>query len=104
MGAAASFYIKRNDTYPPIIAILSRNGSAIDLTGATVRFHMGNVVDAEAEILDDEGGQVQYSWQEGDTKTAGGYDAEFEVTDADGKVETFPQSGYIGIVVAADLA
>ena len=47
-------------------------GNAIDLTAATVRFHMKKIsqttvkVDGSATVLDDDAGRVRYAWQTGD--------------------------------------
>ena len=105
-----SFYIKQNDTSPPIRATLKDGDSvAIDLTGASVRFHMRSisggaaVVDADATIINAAGGIVQYNWIADDTNTIGSYQAEFEVTYADSKIETFPNDGYVRIEVIDDI-
>lgn len=102
------FYIKQRDTAPAIRFALEP--SSIVLTGATVRFFMRNragqvVVDAAALIVTATGTPtVEYSWQPGDTAAAGLYEAEFQVTYADGKIETFPNVGYIQIRMEADIA
>ena len=102
----ADFYIKRNDTSPVINAALAIDGSIADLTGATVRFHMGSIVDAEAEIISEQDGTVRYSWIAADTVTAGRYPAEFEVTFVDGRIETFPNTynDELIIIIPEDLA
>lgn len=105
-----AFSIKQNDTAPSIRATL-RDGSntAIDLTDATVRFHMKAVagttvkVDALANIVNATGGIVQYNWTTNDTDTAGSYYAEFEVTYSDGTVETFPNNSNLSISIRAEL-
>jgi hypothetical protein len=56
----AAFYIKRGDTRPSLYATLTQEGSVVDLTGATVRFHMGDVVDAPAVIVEASAGSVRY--------------------------------------------
>ena len=43
-----------------------------------------------------------YDWQEGDTDTAGTFFAEFEVTNANGTKETFPNDKPLTITVKAD--
>lgn len=106
-----TFYIKQNDTVPSLRADL-RDGdnNAIDLSGASVKFIMremgGNsaTINTLAIIVDEAGGTVQYNWQDGDTDTIGSYQAEFEVTYADGTVETFPNSGYVRIEILDDIA
>ncbi len=103
------FYLKRNDTKEPIQATLSDQAGAVDLTGATVRFHMKNragtvVVDAPAEVVTPAGGVVRYQWQAEDTAAAGDFYAEWEVTFPSGAVQTFPNENDIGIRIAADVA
>tara|TARA_R100001463_G_scaffold130980_1_gene190742 strand:+ start:651 stop:974 length:324 start_codon:yes stop_codon:yes gene_type:complete len=105
------FKIKQNDTSPIIQATLKdANSAAVDLTGASVRFHMikyrgtSTKVAAAAAIVDDDAGTVKYVWQSGDTDTVGSFKAEFQVTFSDGTVETFPNTDYIQIDVIDDIA
>lgn len=94
------FWIKQNDTAPAIEAQLQdKDGNAIDISGASVDFHMehkhgdeSDVVDAGATINDASSGKVQYNWQTGDTSTPGDYLAEWEVTYSDGSIESFPNN------------
>lgn len=106
-----AFYIKQNDTSPYLLATLKDgNGNLIDLTAATVNFHMRATgsstatVDASAIVVDEDAGTVKYEWVTGDTATSGIYEAEFEVTYSGGVIETFPNDGYIRIVVTDDVA
>lgn len=104
-----AFSIKQNDTSPALQATLKDAALApIDLTGATVRFHMKSVdgtikVDTAMTITNNEGGVVQYNWEAGDTDTVGTYYVEFEVTYADLAVETFPNNGNKVITVVKEL-
>jgi hypothetical protein len=105
-----AFFIKQNDTSPSLRAILKDGDEiAINLTGATVRFHMRTVggetaaVDADASIVTAESGIVQYLWDAADTATVGSYQAEFEVTFSGGAVETFPNNGYIRVEITDDI-
>lgn len=105
----SSFQIKTNDTAPPIEATLTAASVAVDLTSATVRFHMVDSanavkVDAAATIVTAGDGTVKYSWDAADTDTAGRYRAEWEVTFSDGTIRTFPTPGYTTVVVHGDLA
>lgn len=105
----ATFQIKRNDTAPPIQATLTADGSAVDLTSATVDFHMmdssGAIkVDAAATLVTAASGIVKYVWQTGDTDQAGRFRAEWEVTFPDGTIRTFPNPGYTNVLVNGDLA
>lgn len=107
----ATFYIKQNDTSPALGATLKDgDGNAVDLSGATVRFHMRArgattaKVDAAATVTGASTGEVSYAWIAADTDTAGKFQAEFEVTYADTTVETFPNNGYITVDIDGDLA
>lgn len=105
------FLLKRGDTSPAILgSLVGGDGSAVSITGASVRFHMARdangevVVDAAAAVVDAAAGQVRYDWQPADTMTAGRFRAEFEVTYSDGTVETFPNDGDLQILIRDDLA
>lgn len=104
-----AFNIKQNDTSPSLQAILKdASGTAISLTGASVRFHMkaldGTVkVDAAMTVTDNLNGVVQYDWQTGDTDTVGSYSVEFEVTYLDNTIETFPNNQNLTISVVREL-
>jgi len=105
-----TFVIKQNDTSPAILATLKEgDGTLIELSGSTVRFHMRKLgsstvaVDAAATIYDYDLGQVSYEWQSSDTASPGVYEAEFEVTNTDGSVETFPNGSYISVHVIDDI-
>jgi hypothetical protein len=47
-----------------------------------------------ASVFDAVNGVVKYDWVAGDTETAGDFECEFEVTEADGALRTFPNDGY----------
>ena len=104
-----AFSIKQNDTSPSLQATLKDASlSPVDLTGATVMFHMKSVdgtvkVDQEMTITDATGGVVRYDWQSGDTDTVGSYYVEFEVTYADASIETFPNNGNKVVSVVKEL-
>lgn len=106
---ATDFTIKRRDQLPPIQATLrDATNTIVNLTAATVRFIMvnkdtGDVLDQPATVVDANGGVVRYDWVAGDTDTAGNYSAEFEVTFASGKAETFPNSKNLAIKIPEDL-
>ena len=102
-----AFHIKRGDTSPAIRYAL--DPATVVLTGATVRFQMrarngAVLMDVAALVVTATGTPtVEYSWQAGDTATAGLYEAEFRVTYADGKIETFPNEGFIPVRVNEDV-
>lgn len=106
----STFFIKRNDTSPIFRAILKDGDNVVvDVTGATVQFHMFDQdrvskVDAAAVINAGTAGDVQYEWIATDTDTAGFFDAEFEVTFATGRTETFPNNSFQRIHIHEDLA
>jgi Rib/alpha/Esp surface antigen-like repeat protein len=96
----STFTIKRGDTSPAIRYALEP--SDITLLGASVRFQMrlekkDTVIDSPAIIVSELPPVVQYIWQNGDTDTAGKYEAEFKVTYPDGSIETFPNDGFIDV-------
>jgi hypothetical protein len=101
--------IKRGDTHNCIKAVLKgANGSVVDLTGCSVKFHMAPlrqpaIVSRATHIEDAEAGEVWVVWAPGETDAAGFYQAEFEVTYQDGKRETFPNNGYISLLIQNDL-
>lgn len=100
----ATFYIKQNDTRPALYAQLLQDGSVIDLTGCTVKLAIRGLPLRDVDITDAETGNVRYDWIAADTANAGIYEAEFEVTFPDGSVQTFPNNGYITIVITEEVA
>jgi hypothetical protein len=107
----STFYIKQNDTSPELqITCQDYAGDAVNVAGSTIRFHMRNKqtgevqVDEAGSIVDGANGVVKYSWSAGDTDTIGNFSAEFEVTYSDSSVETFPNNGFITVIVLDDIA
>lgn len=105
-----TFSIKQNDTAPSLRAtLLNGSGNEIDLTGATVRFHMRELgkttttVNQPATVINASGGIVQYDWVAADTDVIGSYQAEFQVTYSDGTIETFPNDSYIRVEIIDDI-
>ncbi len=105
-----AFRIKTNDTSPKLsVTLTDALGTPIGLAGCSARFHMKAFgasslkIDAVADIEDVVNGIVEYSWQAGDTDTAGTYYGEIEVTYGDATVETFPNNGYFTIIIKEDL-
>jgi hypothetical protein len=106
----ADVYMKQGDTKPDLeLTFLDGNGSAVDLTGATVVFSMrraGTVVISEqaCTLVTAASGEAKYVWQAGDTDTAGVYEGEAEVTFSGGGVETWPNSKHIRIEITPQIA
>lgn len=106
-----TFYIKQNDTSPALqITCQDYNENSVNVAGSTVRFHMRNkatgvaTVDEAGSVVDGANGVVKYTWQAGDTDTVGTFQGEFEITYSDNTVETFPNNGFITVVVLDDIA
>lgn len=106
-----TFNIKQNDTSPNLTAtLLDEDGLPVPLISAqSARFHMRNsegtvVIDADIIITDAVAATVLYAWQASDTATAGTYQAEVEITFLNGQIETFPNVGYLEIVITDDIA
>lgn len=104
----------RNDLLPDLSIVCTyADGTAVDLSAATSpKFYMRNAhdasaapkVDASATISDGANGELTYSWQSGDTDTAGSYVAEFEVQ-ISGRRFTFPTGSQImKVVIRPDIA
>lgn len=107
------FFIKRGDTSPAIRRqFFDGAGRIIDLEGATVVFSMAFpnrgavVVSRQPCLVQGEADEraVIYPWKPADTAVAGTFRAEFEITFADGAIETVPNGGYLQINIAEDIA
>ena len=106
-----TFYIKANDTASFITRDLKDAfGSPVNVTGAAVKFSMrvkpaGSIkVDAEDAVIVTGGtGRVRYEWIAANTNTADEYEGEFQVTYATGKIQPFPNDGYIPVVITDDI-
>lgn len=100
------FKLKQGDTSPALrYALLPET---VDLTGASVRFQMRFrrgviVIDEDAGIESVSPPIVRHSWAEGSTDMPGIYEAEFKVTYADDSTETFPNDGFISVVIQGDV-
>lgn len=109
---ASSFYIKQNDTAPSIEAVLTdANGRTKSMAeAASVKFHMKSetgtilIEDGTGTVKTPAKGIVAYDWQAGDTSNTGIHNAEFEITYNNGTIETFPNTGYIRVIVKDELA
>ena len=110
--ATPTFYIKQNDTRPELDVFLRDDKDrTINVTGATVKFNMRNASDNIVKVnagsvtpVSSTSGRVKYSFNSADTDTAGNFDGEFQVTFVGGQVETFPNDGYIKVIITDDVA
>lgn len=107
---ASAFFLKQRDTSPALqYTVKDEDGSAIDLSGATVTFYMQDetgttVIDGgSVTLVDAANGIVKYEWQDGDSDNAGYFKAEFLVTFGDGTKRTSPDPGWISIVVSGSV-
>lgn len=102
------FIIKQGDTSPSIAYTLYRpDGETVEpLAGCTVKFVMATEetlgspkTKADAVVVDATAGEVRYDWVASDTDTHGEFVGEWEVTRADGSIETFPNRGFVPIAI-----
>lgn len=104
----SAFIIKQGDTSPSIAYTLYHpdGETKVNVTGATVKFILATEatlgtpkVKADAAIVDAVNGEVRYDWSDGDTDAHGEFVAEWEVTFQSGKVETYPNRGFIPVFI-----
>ena len=101
--------LKRGDTRTAIKATLvGDDGNPVDLTETSVRFLVADfrgtpIISRAVEIEDAAEGKVLFVPEPGETSTAGTFRGEFEATFEDGRVETYPNDGYISIEILPDL-
>jgi hypothetical protein len=104
-----TFNIKQNDTSPSLEATLKDAQLVpVNLVGSSVNLHMQSLggvikINEAMSITDADNGVVQYDWLTGDTDTVGTYYVEFQVTYADGSIETFPNNSNIAVSVVREL-
>lgn len=113
----ADVTIKRNDTWPPLKAILSDANGPIDLTAAssvTLKMRSSTVlVSAGAALITGPtAGEVTYYWKAAqttptalpaDTGFVGVYNVEWEIQWSSGGVQTVPNINYSTIEIVPDL-
>lgn len=113
MADPADFYWKQHDTAPACefaFTDLLGNVPPGNLTGASVKFIMRATgssgspkINSTGTIVNPTNWLLGYQPAIGDTDTAGAYQGEFQVTYADGTKQTFPDPGYLNILITADL-
>jgi hypothetical protein len=115
---ANSMQMTVNDTAPSAQGTLKSGRPkkvAVDIQGATVKFHMTDAAnelkvnaaannDQVGDGSDGSKGKVSYDWDPADVDTEGVYKAEWEVTYTDGTIQTFPTPGFNEIRFNAELA
>lgn len=94
--------LKQNDTGIGIRATLSNEDGNINLSDAAVLF-LFDGHEIKANILNYENGQVLVTFNKVHTLKTGIFNAEFEVLFDDGRIETFPNDGYLQIKIMKDL-
>jgi hypothetical protein len=107
----SDFVIRKGDRLPELQATLTdEDGDAVNLTGLVVKFHMRPArggaakVDAAATLVTPASGIVKYAWAAIDTDTADRFVGEFEVAYGDGRKQTYPNPGYLSILITDELA
>lgn len=107
-----AFRIKQNDTLPYLsFQIFEPDGSTpLDVTNAReinlcVRHRGGEVIlKNPCVVVNAEQGLCQYIWSAADTRTAGVFQYEFEITWGDGNIQTVPVDSYLELIIVDDIA
>lgn len=93
--ATQTIYLRKGDTAPNIPITCTRNGAAIDLTGATVNFIISdpdgnrtNTGHTACSVVSAAAGTCTYDLATGDVDVAGTHRGDTEITYAGGEVET----------------
>lgn len=108
----ADYTIKQNDTWSPLVGVLSDAAGPVNLTAATgVTMYLRHVETEElvscacTKDPDQSGfpGKFSYTFLAVDTDTVGVYSVEVEVNWGSGKIQTFPNTGYKTLEIVDDL-
>lgn len=114
--ATATIHHTQGDLAPPASGVLEDvDGKAIDIQGATVRFHVTNsagevVINAAAnndqvgDGSDGTKGNVSYDWVAADVAKSGTFFYEWEVTFPDAKNRSFPTRSKGVLIIWSQLA
>lgn len=101
-----TMHVKQHDLLPALVADLAGDTGPVDLTAATSIKVIGTqrgVALFSRTATGTSGGVVTMQWQTGDTANIGPINVEVEVTWPGSKPQSFPASGYMTVVVEADL-
>lgn len=111
----SAFSLKRGDTGPDLVALLSDEHGLVDPTGKTARFLLrpvggSTVLGGAMDVVDVPHPSnpattvkaVRYRFQPADTAVAGDFQAEIELG-GDGTVRTFPTTGYLAVTIQPDI-
>ncbi|MCJ8139529.1 hypothetical protein [Falsirhodobacter halotolerans] len=107
---ADTFTIKQGDTSPALARVLETAQGPIPLeVGDRVTFSMrrpygGPVIVDRQPCQIREGNVVVYFWHDRDTAVPGLHEGEFQITRADGSIETVPNGGYLVVNVVETVA
>ena len=107
----STFNIKRGDLLPAFsFRLRNGDGTPPDMTGATVVMNMRDartkalvITRGSVVVVDQPDASVRYDWTAPDTAVVGLFAAEFEVVFADGRAATYPNRGFIPVLIHDDL-
>lgn len=110
----ADYFVKQGDDAPSLSVILrDANNNPVNLTGASGSVYLrparaaSPLVTRSLTIDPDQvgnKGKVTFSWPVGGLGTVGEYLGEFDITYADTKKQSFPNSGFMIFEVVPQLA
>lgn len=106
----SDFYIGQGDTASPLFGVLrDENEQPVNLTGAAVVLNLKPlrggppIVNNLPAVIDDgPGGEIHRDWIAGETSIPGDYLGQWIVTFVGGKVQTFPNAGFLLVTITAD--
>ena len=100
--------MKRGDTYPPLVLVLSDENGPVDLTAANsvtviVKTAASPAMEFVGTVTAPLVGEVTYTWAAADTDTTGDYSVEAEVDWGVDGIQTFPNAGVETLTIGDDL-
>lgn len=108
-----TFTITQGDSSPSLVSALGTTSSTVDLSNAQeIKFIMEDKYERvvineglqdSVNILDAANGKVEFIFDQSQTKTAGSYQAEWEVQFINGAIETFPTRSKIDIEIVEQI-